>query len=219
MKKLFLAVTVLCVLFAAASVSAKVLVEEDFEQVDLGKLPAGWEIISGEPGVYSEQAYSGNKALRIQPPADNASGVLDYVYVPFETQYDKVVVEYMVYTPGTAGRGLAFSVSRQVYEPDPVETYANEAGPYLCVRNGKLSYFSGTWADLMLDFDTTQWNKVKVEVDVKAQSFTVYVNDVEVGQGRFRSPVDSLGLAVFTIFQTGGPSEVAWVDDVKVYVP
>lgn len=218
MKKLFL-VTLVCVLFAAASASAKVLVEENFEQVDLGSLPAGWEIISGEPGVYSDKAYSGSKALRICPPEGGASGVNDYVYVPFESQYDTVVVEYMLYSPGSAGRGLAFSVSRQVYEPDPVETYANEAGPYLCLVNGALSYFSGGWKQLVPSFDVANWNKIKVEVNVKDQTFVTYVNDQNVGQGTFRSPVDSMGLAVFTIFQTGAASEVAWIDDVKVYVP
>lgn len=211
-------ILVFALLVGTSIVSGQVLLEEDFENVETGKLPAGWGIIEGEPGVYTDHAKSGSKALRIQPLADGATGVYDYVYAPFDQQYEKVVIEYWAYTPGAAGRGLAFSLSRQVCEEKPDETYSVEAGPYLNVRSGVLSYFAGGWKDLG-GIDVAKWNKFKVDVDIKKQSFKVYVNDSLMGEGMFRSSVDSLGLAVFTIFQAGAPSEVAWVDDIKVYVP
>jgi|GEM_PF-5486045 len=206
--------SVVAVMVLALSLTAAA----DFSGVALGSLPDGWHVSRGNPGIYIEET-SGKAALRIRPRAGASRNEWDGAFFLFPETKERVVVEFSAYAPDLF-RSLAVSVS---YQESPEGGATSTYGAYFTIHdNAKLTYYvqGKGWLDLGGYVDPFRWNHFKIDVDVKANRFTVYANDMStpVGTGEFRNPMDRVNQVEFSTWGTDIKTTM-WVADVRVYFP
>jgi len=178
------------VVTAQAPVIGNVVMFEDFEGAAPGALPDGWKVsrvsaspdfphvVSAPAGI---QPRSGGKVLMVnRTVGENLSTSLSYVdFGPVE---DRVVVSFWVYVTSHV---RSLNVSLRGTTPDEKDTLfrpnsdsslfltLNTSRPDVNIRSFNRG---GGWTDGPVLTRNT-WHKVTLDINVRANTFDVYLND------------------------------------------
>lgn len=195
----------------------EVALQEDFQQAEEGKLPAGWEIGDGQPTVMADPIMparaEGNRLLRLGP--------LDYAYRMFPRPLQGLLeIELDVFMP-QKDLGLLLVTVGQFDAADPearkTSYHTGDIGPYIHWQSNWLDYYTETnkWTH-MARYPTAQWQHARFVLDVPRGVFDYYAGEGEgayVSGGVFRhNQQAALGLAL----RNRGEGQPVYVDNVVV---
>ena len=152
---------------------------EDFEDGTIGNPPAGWTNDTGFFSVEEDFAYHGDKSLRVYPPvatwkhldkviAKTGKFILEYAMRRDTISETQILI---VYDGATQTSWLAFAKSAGL---------------------DRLYYNDGAYV-LILVYVADRWYKIRQVMDIDADTYDIYVDDVlEVSDADFKNVVASL---------------------------
>lgn len=206
---------------AALSISlpikAEILIQDDFESYVEGVSPAGdWSTSSNNEAsilVATNAFNSPGKSVQILQTDDGGTGWLTQYHEP---QLGLVTYKAFLRSNNTSRETITMSARQSGWPP----------GPWIAVgyHPGWISYFDGSaWYDV-IQAANDQWYEIKLEVDVSAQTYNIFINDMVTplvtGADFWDNSITQLESIRFEVYQTGGVDpnidDAAWVDDVLV---
>jgi polygalacturonase len=180
------------------------LVNESFNSVATGGVPAAAWKLQGPSSAVSEVPFAADKSLGVSRAATmgNASAT-----VTFAPAAGRVVVEAKVKVMTTTG-----------HEDLPVVLGADGVTPIVSVAfdGGSISASTGAMRKTLQTFDADVWYIVRVVVDTVAQTYDLYVDGVRVlGSAALQAMATSVGGVTFDV--AGDAPGSFYVDDVRAY--
>lgn len=222
-----LALSVLALLLLSAGlVSAtgtRILFSTDFDE-EIGEPPISVEIFGGEPIVTDEiSTPTDNRSVKLTHPNPEESYGGDAILARFIPQTKNLVLETNVYPTGT-NRNLNIIMSI-----DDEDKWFASYGCAIYIQfdaNGKLRVL---WRDRMdryvwreaMTYTPNQWYKVRIEADIEAQQYNLYVNDRQVySDAQFYYPQERIDFVVIRqarLEPTFPPVPDVYVDNLVIW--
>jgi len=192
----------------------KSLLNENFESVNTGEIPAGWTALYGSPSV--EIGPGGSKCLALEAPSD-----WDTIFVPFEPQTGLFEIAFDLYTESFWCQWLFTPVGDfDVTDPGQWQNaWSSRCGPYVRWIEGGYPhpYYDGVWHDAPR-CPNGQWVRVRYVLDVETKKFDYYLEDAQKpvlgGQFRYTTRTEIDGI----IFRKESDEQprTLWIDNLSV---
>lgn len=239
MKKLtngFLCLILLLSIFQSAKVtvateleqSKHYLIDDDFENQQIGSLPDGYLYSASVEGVTKETSAvytdqipadsTGNTSAKGLRVFDNDSGsskrARTIVTKPFAPQEGSFVVELDMMEPKAVGNSYPLRIEDK--ENGKTAFIIEISGSSIGYRGSDGTFKAFTYEGKNIPLEGNSWYHLKLLVDINDQSVEMYIHDNYIGNYPFYEAVTSLNSVEA---QTAGSSvgDIFW-DNLKVYV-
>lgn len=204
----------------SASALAEIHILDDFESYTPGSPPGGaWSSsVNSEATILvtTDVFNSPGQAVEVLQIGDGGTGLLTRYHEP---QSQLVSYTAFLRTNNVTRETITMSAREGGWPP----------GPWIAIgyNPGWISYYDGSAWHTITPAVNNQWYQIKLEVDVGAQNYNIYVDDMDtplVTDADFwDNSITALDNIRFEVYQTGGvdpnASDAAWVDDVLVETP
>lgn len=196
------------------------LVSDDFENFVVGDYPDenGWMNMYDGVTAYvsSDNAYSGSKSLRLEAYPNWARA--DYISLSFPEHFSYEVAVYVEDTSRGAVIGFAVAKSPYLYNFNSV-LFGNDGNIRFIGVNQEVN--------LIQQYQSKTWYRIRVDMDYEACTADVYVNDVLKGTDYdiwpkefYYSRYGDVTLNYFTLWMNnfeGSGTSIGYFDEIKLY--
>jgi hypothetical protein len=199
---------------------------EDFESATPGELPQGWQWLvtnnsADKPQVIKEP--NGNQALSLS--RTDGSNLLGWrTFYVFDPAKERVQISFRMYTMNTQ-RNLRLLLGGSTQSPAEIHAAYTYAALYFVAINSKFQVLrdgpNNLWTDVGL-YTPGKCTKVMLDIDIKTQSFNVYLDDAKTPSNTLPIPLyvpyDDLNTLSFAYQTIGSHNNTTpfYIDDVLI---
>jgi len=160
--------------------------QQDFESAPVGGLPDGWVHLATAnspnlPNVVkapAELGAAGGQVLFLERTA-NTSNVTGQAVFSFPAVQERLVLTFDMFTT-TERRNLRITLGGSALTPKDIHGTIANAGIFIAMNGGRvlglLDAGANTWA-FGGSYSAGRWHTVTVDINIKEQTFNVYVDD------------------------------------------
>jgi hypothetical protein len=199
--------------------SAQLVFSEDFDSYAVGTFPSsrGWSLIYGGAGasyqyVDNTHSVSGGKSLHLVGSSCWSANAFYPISIP-----SRVRVETEVFVDQIVSCGCTSILAHiQLVNPN-LGTWGTAFGmvEFNCDGNVYANQGSNAQAVLLMPYSPRTWYRVRLDVDLTARSFDVYVDHVLRGSNLI---ISDTGMPTgITLSAAHGGNPTVWFDDLKVW--